>query len=120
MRTVTYAVLDDAELNAVQQLGTLMTLFSDKYDGPDNKDGRIAKLRKKMTSVGSQLTSADVVMYLLALDSLAQMLDAEAELDFTTEAGRTHAEMRKANAELVRNTRRILTDGFVSVTENNR
>lgn len=120
MRTVTYAVLDDAELDAVQKLGTLMTLFGDKYDGPDNKDGRIAKLTAKMTSVGAQLTTVDVVMYLLALDSLAQMLEAESEIGLTTEAGRTHSELRKSHADLVRNTRRILTDGFVSVAENNR
>lgn len=116
METVTYAVLDHDEHEALSRLGTLYHLVIDEAQTLDEAE-RLTRLNRKVMSRGSHLSSGEVVSFVMTLDWLAQLLDREADAPVTTDAGRDYAVMRKADAVTVREIRRTLADGFATVAE---
>ena len=116
LETVTYAVLDHDEHEALARLGTLYHLVIDEAQTLDEAE-RLTRLNRKVMSRGSHLSSGEVVSFVMTLDWLAQLLDREADAPVTTDAGRDYAVMRKADAVTVREIRRTLADGFATVAE---
>ena len=116
METVTYAVLDHAEHEAVTRLGTLYELVIDEAQTPEETE-RLTRLSRKVMSRGSHLSSGEVVAFVMTLDWLAHLLDREADAPVTTDAGRDYVVMRKAHAVSVREIRRTLADGFATVAD---